>query len=235
MPKRSLTDQLDNAVQDLVAARPAASANPSMAPLIAIARELMDLPRESFKARLKSELERKVSMASQTQTAAVRQTAAPRLRIKNAAAAIEFYKKAFGAREIMRFVGHGQIAHAELAIGNSIIMLGEEAPEYGFPGPATLGGSPVGMRLDVDDADAMAAQAVAAGARLVRPVSDQFDGDRSGLVADPFGYTWDISMRKEEMSVEEMHRRFEAMEKEQAPKTASTPIPKGFHTIANKQ
>jgi PhnB protein len=154
------------------------------------------------------------------------------LRVKNAAAAIEFYEQAFGAREIMRFDVHGQIAHAELAIGNSTIMLGEEAPEYGFPGPAALGGSPVSIRLSVDDADAVAAQAVAAGARLIRPVSDQFYGDRSGLVADPFGYNWDIAMRKEEMSTEEMHRRFEAMEKEQAAnRTASSPIPKGFHTL----
>src|SRR5207237_112188 len=84
----------------------------------------------------------------------------------------------------------------------------------GFPGPAALGGSPVSIHLFVDDADVVAAQAVAAGARLVRPVGDQFYGDRSGLVADPFGYNWDIAMRKEEMSAEEMHRRFELMEQE---------------------
>jgi len=233
MPKRSLLDQMDNALQSLLAGHAAASP-PTLAPLIAIARDLTDLPRENFKARLKSELERKSSMATQAQTTstAVRQTAAPRLRVKNAAAAIEFYKQAFGAREIMRFDVHGQIAHAELAIGNSTIMLGEEAPEYGFPGPAALGGSPVSIHLFVDHADAVAAQAVAAGARLVRPVSDQFYGDRSGLVADPFGYNWDIAMRKEEMSAEEMHRRFESMEQEgAAKKTATSPIPKGFHTI----
>src|SRR5579864_1308721 len=209
-----------------------AATDPSVAPLIAIARDLVELPRENFKARLKSELERNASMASQPQTAAVPQTAAPRLRVKNAAAAIEFYNRAFGAKEIMRFDVHGHIAHAELAIGNSTIMLGEEAPEYGFPGPAALGGSPVSIRLFVDDADAVAARAVAAGARLVRPVSDQFYGDRSGLVADPFGYTWDIAMTKEEMPVDEMHRRFEAMQQEGAAKrTATSPIPKGFHTI----
>jgi PhnB protein len=232
MPKRSPIEQLDNAIETLLAGRPAESAEPNLAPLIVIARELIDLPREGFKVRLKSELERKAFMATQTQTATVRQTAAPRLRLKHAAAAIDFYKKAFGAIEVMRFEAQGQIAHAELAIGNSTIMLGEEAPEYGFPGPATLGGSPVGIRLFVDDADAVAAQAVAAGGRLVRPVSDQFYGDRSGLVADPFGYTWDIAMVQEKMSVEEMHRRLEAMEKEQAAKrTASSPIPKGYHTI----
>ena len=233
MPKRSLIHQTDGAIQGLLIGHPSATVDPGVEPLVAIARELVDLPRESFKSRLKSELERNAYMSSQTQAAVtIRQTAAPRLRVKNAAAAIEFYEHAFGAREIMRFDVHGHIAHAELAIGNSTIMLGEEAPEYGFPGPAALGGSPVSIRLSVDDADAVAAQAVAAGARLIRPVSDQFYGDRSGLVADPFGYTWDIAMRKEEMSADEMHRRFEAMEKEQAAnRTASSPIPKGFHTL----
>jgi PhnB protein len=223
---------MDNVLQSLLAGHAATSADPTLAPLIAIASDLTDLPRENFKARLKSELERKSSMATQVQTAAIRQTAAPRLRVKNAAAAIEFYRQAFGAREIMRFDVHGHIAHAELTIGNATIMLGEEAPEYGFPGPVALGGSPVSIHLFVDDADDVAAKAVAAGARLVRPVSDQFYGDRSGLVADPFGYSWDIAMRKEEMSAEEMHRRFEAMEQEGAAnRTATSPIPKGFHTV----
>jgi len=232
MPKRSPVDQLNTVIQSLLAGTRDAGAGSEFAPLIAIARDLAALPRESFKARLKSELERKAFMATQPQTATVRQTAAPRLRVKHAAAAIEFYKQAFGAKEVMRFEVHGQIAHAELAIGNSTIMLGEESPEYGFPGPSALGGSPVALHLFVDDADAVAAQAVAAGGRLVRPVSDQFYGDRSGSVADPFGYTWDIAMRKEEMSVEEMHRRFQAMEQEQASKkTSKSPIPKGYHTI----
>ena len=172
-------------------------------------------------------------MASQAQpAAAIRQTATARLRVKNAAAAIEFYKKAFGAREIMRFAAHGRIAHAEIAIGNSMIMLGEESPEYGFPGPEALGGSPVGMHLYVDDVDAFVARAVAEGARLVSPVADQFYGARSGTVADPFGHHWSIATQKVEMPVEEMQRHFEAMEKaETAKKTAASPIPKGYHTI----
>ena len=128
---------------------------------------------------------------------AVRQTASPRLRVRNPQAAIEFYTRAFGARELMRFEGHGHIAHAELAIGNSIVMLGEEAPEHGFPAPETLGGSPVAMHLYVDDSDAWVERAVAAGARLIAPVTDQFYGDRSGSIADPFGYRWDIATRKE--------------------------------------
>jgi PhnB protein len=229
VPKPSRIDQVDNIIQELLDGNQSAASN--FAPLIAITKELVDLPRENFKARLKSDLERKAFMATQTLPTAVRQTAAPRLRVKHAPAAIEFYKQAFGAKEVMRFNVHGQIAHAELAIGNSTILLGEEAPEYGFPGPLSLGGSPVGIHLFVDDADAVAARAVDAGARLVRPVSDQFYGDRSGLVADPFGYTWDIAMRKEEMSVEEMHRRFEALEKESAARTTVNPIPAGFHTL----
>jgi PhnB protein len=232
MPKRSLMDQLDSSIQGLLAESPVKTADPGIAPLIAIARELVDLPRPNFKGRLKSELERKTFMATQTAPTAVRQTAIPRLRIKNAPAAIEFYKKAFGAREISRFVGHGQIGNAELAIGNSIIMLGEAAPEYGYPGPEAYGGSPMIIHLTVDDVDTVVARAVEAGANLTRPVSDQFYGERSGQVTDPFGYTWAIATPKEEMSLDEMHRRFEAMEKEQAAKTTATsPIPKGYHTI----
>src|SRR5207249_4132650 len=133
---------------------------------------------------------------------------------------------------LMRFVGHGQIAHAELAIGNSVVMLGEEAPDYGFPGPEALGGSPVGMHLYVDDADALVERAVSAGARLVSAVADQFYGDRSGQVADPFGYGWTIATRKEDLSVEEMNRRFEALEAQpQTARAASTFIPEGFRTV----
>ena len=234
MPKRSLIQQVDDVIESLLGGRPAAIVDPGLAPLMAIALDLVDLPRQNFKARLKSELERKSFMSSQTQAAPtpVRQTAIPRLRIKSAAAAIEFYKQAFGAREILRFVGHGQIAHAELAIGNSTIILGEAAPEYGYPGPETYGGSPISVHLNVDDVDAFVARAVAAGAKLTLPVSDKFYGDRSGSVTDPFGYTWGIATIKEELSLDEMHRRFEAMEKEQAAnRTAASPIPRGFHTL----
>ena len=136
--------------------------------------------------------------------AAIRQTATPHLRVKNAAAAIEFYKKAFGAKEIMRFENEGGIGHAEIAIGNSVIMLAEEAPDYGFVGPQALGGSPVSIHLYVDDVDALAEQAVTAGAKVVVPVGDQFYGDRSGQFADPFGYTWVIATHKEDMSLDEI-------------------------------
>src|SRR6266540_3078879 len=193
---------------------------------------LRDLPRQAFRTRLRADLQRRAAMTTATDTTTrTRQTAMPQLRVRNAAAAIEFYTKAFGARETMRFEAGGRIAHADLEIGNSMFILGEEAPEYGYPSPEALGGSPVRMVLYVDDADALTARAVAAGARLVSAVSDQFYGDRSGQVADPFGYRWNITTRKEELSVDEMHRRLAALEAQQAPRTASSFMPKGFRTV----
>jgi PhnB protein len=230
MPERALVDRLDDAIQVTLAA-PEAPVDRELEPYVIIARALRDLPRPSFRVRLKADLQRRTKMTAATESLqAVRQTATPRLRVKNAAAAIDFYKKAFDARELMRFSGHGQIAHAELAIGNATVMLGEEAPEYGFPGPEALGGSPVGMHLNVDDADVWVDRAVAAGARLITPVTDQFYGDRSGSVADPFGYSWTIATRVEEMSVAEMQKRMAALESERPPR-ASAFMPKGFRTV----
>lgn len=167
-----------------------------------------------------------------TQAAPALQTAVARLRVRNTAAAIEFYTKAFGAKELSRFEVHGTIPYAEMAFGNSVISLGESSPEAGYPGPETLGGSPVNINLNVEDVDSFVDRAVAAGARLVSPVRDQFYGERSGQVADPFGYTWGIGTLKEELTMDEMHRRFEAMQRESAPKPgAASPIPKGYHTI----
>jgi PhnB protein len=236
MPKRSPADQFNTDIQAMLVQPGAGNLppgqDPSLAPLLRIAQQLRDLPRENFKARLKSDLERKSSMASHAETATtVLQTATPRLRIKNAAAAIEFYKKAFGATETMRFEAGGAIAHAEIRIGNSVIMLGEEALDYGFPSPQTLGGSPVSIHLYVDDADALAQQAVSAGARLVAPVKDQFYGDRSGQVEDPFGYLWAIATRKEELTLEEMHRRLEQMEQQAVAKPAVNPAREGFRAL----
>ena len=234
MPEPSNFEQLAQAIDAMLsgAAAPAAGQDEPLAPLLAIARELRDLPRESFKARLKAELERRTSMATHTQTAAIQQTAVPRLRIKNAAAAIEFYKNAFGAREVMRFEHGGHIGHAELAIGNSVVALSDEALEYGYPSAETLGGSPVGMVLHVENADESAARAVAAGARVLQPVQDQFYGDRSGTVADPYGFTWTLTSRIEALSLEEMHRRFDALEEQRAPREPGvSPIPKGYRTI----
>ena len=134
----------------------------------------------------------------------------PYLIVKGAADAIEFYKKAFGATELMRMAQpNGKIGHAEIKIGNSPIMLADEYPEMGFVGPQTLSGSGVGIVLYVDDVDAVAKQVIAAGATVMRPVVDQFYGDRSGMFKDPFGHVWTIATHIEDMSVDEMNRRFE--------------------------
>ena len=227
MPKRSRADQLDQAIAAMLAGS-GGKPEPGLAPLVRIVEELRDLPRASFKARLKSDLERKTSMASQA-TAPVPQTATMRLRVKNAPAAIEFYNRAFGATEISRFEAQGTIVVADVKIGNSILVVSEAAPELGLPGPEAYGGSPITITLRVDDVDAFVEQAVAAGAKLTERVADQFYGDRRGSVTDPFGYTWVVATRKEELSVQEIYRRFEAMEKERQSKPS--PIPKGYHTL----
>ena len=132
----------------------------------------------------------------------------PYLCAKGAAKAIEFYKKAFSAAERMRIMQpDGKVGHAELQIGDSVIMLADEFPEMGVRSPASLGGSPVSIHLYVEDADAMFKQAVAAGATVKRPVADQFYGDRLGGIVDPFGHTWWISTHKEDLSPEEIEKR----------------------------
>jgi PhnB protein len=137
-------------------------------------------------------------------------TATPYLYIKDAARALEFYKRAFGATELMRLAGPGgRIGHAEIKIGDSPIMLADEFPEMGVRGPQSLGGSSVGILLYVEDVDAAADRAVAAGAKVMRPVKDQFYGDRSGTFVDPFGHHWTLATHKEDLSVEEVQKRFE--------------------------
>ena len=135
-------------------------------------------------------------------------TATPYLIIKGAADAIEFYKKAFGATEIMRFPAPGgKIGHAEIKIGDSPIMLADEFSEMGYKSPQTLGGSPVSIMIYVEDVDTVFKQAVAAGAKEQRPVKDQFYGDRLGTLEDPFGHVWHVSTHKEDVSLEEMEKR----------------------------
>jgi len=138
--------------------------------------------------------------------------ATPYLSIKGASEAIEFYKKAFGATETLRLADpSGKIGHAEIKIGKANIMLADEYPEMGFVGPKTLGGSPVTIHLYVEDVDALARQVEAAGAKVLRPVADQFYGDRVGQFEDPFGHRWSLSTRKEDMSAEEMKKRAAAL------------------------
>ena len=235
LPQRSRFEQLDHAVTQLLAGPVVTvqSVDPELLPLLHIAAELRRLPREDFKARLKADLERSTSMATTTESiAAVRTVASPRLTFKNPAKAIEFYEKAFGAKETFRFENEMGIGHAEIMIGDSLIMLAEEWPEGGRYSAETLGNSPVWMTIRVPDVDVFAAHAVAAGAKLQRPITDQFYGYRDATLLDPFGYTWSASTVKEEMSLEEMHRRFKAMMMEQRKKKpAVDPVPKGYSTL----
>ena len=132
----------------------------------------------------------------------------PYLAIDGAADAIAFYKKAFGATEVMRMPAPGgKVGHAEIEIGGSRIMLADAYPDMNFRSPKAYGGSPVGLHLYVADVDAVARRAVAAGAKELRPVKDQFYGDRSGSIEDPFGHIWHIATRKEDLSVDELKRR----------------------------
>ena len=142
-------------------------------------------------------------------------TATPYLTIKDASKAIDFYKEAFGATELFRMPGPaGRIMHAEIKIGDSPVMLADEFPEMDARGPQALGGTPVGLCIYVENVDALFDRAVTAGAKVLRPVVDQFYGDRSGTVADPFGHKWTIATHKEDVPPEEMKRRMAAMKPE---------------------
>jgi len=134
-------------------------------------------------------------------------TVTPYLIVSNCAKAIEFYKKAFGATEIMRLDHDGKIGHAEVKIGDSPVMLADEFPEMGAKSPTSIGGTPVGICLYVPDCDRLFKQAVDAGARPERPMQDQFYGDRSGTVVDPFGHKWTIATHKEDLTPEEIGKR----------------------------
>jgi uncharacterized glyoxalase superfamily protein PhnB len=138
----------------------------------------------------------------------------PYLRVKDAARAIDFYKQAFGAKEKFRLTEpSGRIGHAELELGAFVVMLSEEYPELNITGPQTIGATSVSIHLHVDNADAMIDRAVAAGATLLRPPTDAFYGERGGTVRDPFGHEWMIGHNIEEVSPEEMQRRYDELMK----------------------
>lgn len=139
-------------------------------------------------------------------------TATPSLVIRGAARAIEFYQKAFGAQELFRMPGPGGIVlHAEIQIGDSRIMLTDESPRMGNHSPESLQGTPVGVFLYTEDADAFFQRAVAAGARPLMPVQQMPWGDRFGMLADPFGHEWQVATHVEDVSFEEMRRRMASM------------------------
>jgi PhnB protein len=136
----------------------------------------------------------------------------PYLRVRGAAAAIEFYGRAFGAKERFRLTEPGgRIGHAELEFGTFTVMLSEEYPEHGLKGPGSIGGTSVTIHLHVDDADAFIRRAAECGAEVLRPPSDAFYGERGGTVRDPFGHEWLIGHQIEEVTPEEMQRRYDAL------------------------
>ena len=141
-------------------------------------------------------------------------TATPYLIVRGAAQALDFYEAAFGATELYRLPDpSGRIGHAEIQIGDSRLMLADEFPEMGVRGPQSLNGTSVSILLYVEDVDARFQQAITAGATVTRPLKDQFYGDRSGTMTDPFGHQWTIATHKEDVSPEEMQTRYEAMMK----------------------
>lgn len=136
----------------------------------------------------------------------------PHLAVRGAGAALEFYAKAFGAEELVRMPGpDGTVVHAEMQIGDSKVMLGEECPEQGATAPTTLGGSAVAMHVYVRDVDAAFARAVGAGCKVEMPPTDMFWGDRYAKLSDPFGHKWGLATHKEDVSPAEMARRMAAM------------------------
>jgi PhnB protein len=138
----------------------------------------------------------------------------PYLRVKGAGKAVEYYVKAFEAKERFRLVEpSGRIGHVELDLGGTTIMLSDEYPELGIRGPKGLEGTSVSIHLHVDDADATIARAVEAGGEVIRPAADHFYGERSGTVRDPFGHEWNIGHSIEDVTPEEMQRRYDEVMK----------------------
>ena len=136
----------------------------------------------------------------------------PYLSVRGASEALEFYKKAFGAEELTRMpMPDGKIAHAEMRIGDSVIMLADEFPDSGFSAPPTIGGTTSLIMIYVDDVDATFKRALASGGKETRPLTDQFYGDRSGTLVDPFGHVWTVATHIEDVSPEEMEKRMREM------------------------
>jgi PhnB protein len=139
-------------------------------------------------------------------------TVTPYLAVDGAAAAIAFYKKAFGAKEVIRMLGpKGTIGHAEISIDDCRIMLADEFPDMNFRSPRAFGGTPVGINIYVRNVDGVVKKAVADGAKLLRPVEDQFYGDRSASLEDPFGHLWHVSTHVKDVSPKEMKKQAAAM------------------------
>ncbi len=141
----------------------------------------------------------------------------PYLIVDGAEEAIRFYGQAFGATELMRLPMGDKIGHAEVKIGDSVVMLSDEWPDYGKLGPRARGGATAGLNIYLEDVDAAFERAIAAGATVERPVEDQFYGDRSGTVIDPFGHSWTLSTHVEDIAEDELQRRMAEFSKQAEP------------------
>jgi PhnB protein len=242
MAERSIIDQLDDAVAAIIQKRESdlTTSDAQLSALVGVARDLAGLPRETFKAELRAQLIRSDSMSSPAQQIETPTVLSVSIYIcvSNASAAIDFYKEAFGAKELFRLAEpSGKIGHAELQIGNAVVKLSDEYPDYGALSPQTIGGSPVRIHLDVTDVDVFAAQAISAGATLVRPIEDQFYGDRSGQLSDPFGYTWMVSTHQRDVPIEEMQKEVdkfgeqESTKAHESKKSSVKGLREGFHSV----
>ena len=235
MSERSIIDQLDDAVTALLEQRDpgvAATAR-ELTELVAVARELRGLPSEQFRAALKEQLGGRTDMSTAAKqiesTSQAATSLSPYLSYRDAAAAIHFYKQAFGATELMRLAEPGgKIGHAELQIGSVILMLADEYPDYGAISAETLGGSPIKLHLYVPNVDQFVERAVAAGASLSRPIEDHGYGDRGGQIKDPFGYTWIVATHQQDVPVSEMQKQFDDFLSANEPKKFKR---EGFHTV----
>jgi len=238
MAERPIIDQLDDAVSSIVEQRHDLTAlGAQVSALAEVALDLVGLPREAFKAELKAKLSRSDSMSSpakQTESASVRK-ASLYLCVSDANAAIDFYKAAFGAKEMFRLAEpSGKIGHAELQIASTDIMLSDEYPEYGSLSPQSIGGSSVRIHLDVTDVDTFAQIAINAGAKLVRPIEDQFYGARAGQLLDPFGYTWIVSTHLKDIPMDDLQKEFDKMSEQQPAKVeakSGKELRPGFHSV----
>jgi PhnB protein len=225
MAERSIIDQLDDAIAALAEGRQLDLTNPGpeLSALVGVAQDLIGLPRETFKTELQQQLIRRDSMSSpaqQPETSPVRSMSFY-ICIAGASAALDFYREAFGAKELMRLTEpDGKVGHAEIQIGDAVLSISDEYPDYGVLSPKTIGGSSVKIHLNVTDVDAFAERAIKAGATLVRPIEDQFYGDRSGQITDPFGYTWIIATHLRDVPVEEMQKEVERFAQERTAKNS---------------
>ena len=153
---------------------------------------------------------RVIEMTKNKPSAEPRQTVTPYMCVKDAARALEFYERAFGAKEAFRLTdpAGGRIGHAEFEIGNSRLMISDEYPDFGALSPQSVGGSPIKIHLSVADVDSFVSKAVAAGATMLRPPKDQFFGERNSMIVDPFGHSWFVSTQVEDVSPAEMQKRW---------------------------